>query len=64
MSHANRGMMLKSASCQPDQLILEIRNFTDTAASKKFCFNRVCGKFCLACVYDNFSTLSLAVGFA
>ena len=61
MPHTDRGMVFETAPRQFNQLILQIRYFTDTAASKKCFFNRIIRKLCFTSIYNDFSILCLAI---
>ena len=62
MADANRGVMLESASRQPDQLVLQIGNLSDAGASEICVLDGIIGKLRLGSVNDDLAVLGLAVG--
>ena len=62
MTHTNGGVVLEAALCESDELILEIRDLSNAAASEEFLLNLVVGELSLGGVYLELAVLGKAVG--
>ena len=62
MPYACTGMVFEASACQPDHLVLHIRDLTHTRAAEECLFDGIIGEGCLRSVDDDFAVFGLAIG--